>query len=258
MSDDQSIKPGVLFPAKFMVAPFLILFLGVLVACGGSAEQVRMGTEGAYPPYNFVNDAGELDGFELDLGNELCSRAGLECIWVTNEWDTIIPNLLAGDYDTIMAGMSITEERDEIINFTEAYFPPSPSVFIASAGAGDDVVHGRVAAQRATVHADYLAESGATLLEFDLAGDAVTAVENGEADAALSDRDFLLPHVETSGGKLVLAGPELMLGAGVGIGIRESEAELKEKFNEAIQEMKEDGSLNALITKWFGEDAPTY
>ena len=74
-----------------------------------AAQTVRMGTEGAYPPYNFINDAGEVDGFERELGDELCTRAGLTCEWVTTDWDSIIPNLQSGNYYTIIAGMSITE-----------------------------------------------------------------------------------------------------------------------------------------------------
>jgi len=77
-----------------------------------SAQTIRMGTEGGYPPYNFVNDNGEVDGFERELGDELCKRASLPGTWVTNEWDSIIPNLVSGNYDTIIAGMSITTERD--------------------------------------------------------------------------------------------------------------------------------------------------
>ncbi len=90
---------------------------------------VRMGTEGAYPPYNFINDAGEVDGFERELGDELCLRAELTCEWVTNEWDSIIPNLVSGNYDTIIAGMSITDERDEVIDFTQNYTQPDPSSY---------------------------------------------------------------------------------------------------------------------------------
>ena len=130
-----------------------------------------MGTEGAYPPYNFINDEGEVDGFERELGDELCRRADLECVWVTNEWDSIIPNLVEGNYDTILAGMSITDERDEVIDFTQPYIPPSASVYVALAGAGDGAVAGRVAAQVSTIQADYLSESGATLVEYELAED---------------------------------------------------------------------------------------
>ena len=147
-----------------------------------------MGTEGAYPPFNVINEDGEVDGFERELGDELCRRANLECTWVTNEWDTIIPNLVDGQYDTILAGMSITEERDEVIDFTQPYFPPSASVYLAVAGAGDAAVNGTVGAQVATVQAAYLADqAGATLLEYELASEPIAAVLSGEADAALVD-----------------------------------------------------------------------
>ena len=132
---------GILFGA--MVA----VLLAVSLACSEAPEAVRMGTEGAYPPYNFINDDGEVDGFERELGDELCRRANLTCTWVTNDWDTIISNLVAGDYDAIIAGMSITVERDEIIDFSQPYLPPSASVYLAVAGAGDDAVNGKVAAQ---------------------------------------------------------------------------------------------------------------
>jgi polar amino acid transport system substrate-binding protein len=98
-----------------------------LTASFALADTVRMGTEGAYPPYNFINDAGEVDGFERELGDELCERAALTCEWVKNDWDSIIPNLTSGNYDTIIAGMSITDERDEVIDFTQNYIPPAAS-----------------------------------------------------------------------------------------------------------------------------------
>ena len=91
----------------------LTAVLAVFTATGALAETVRLGTEGAYEPWNFVNDAGKLDGFEIELGNELCKRASLSCEWVKNDWDSIIPNLKSGNYDAIIAGMSITEERQK-------------------------------------------------------------------------------------------------------------------------------------------------
>ena len=221
------------------------------------AETVRMGTEGAYPPYNFINDNGEVDGFERELGDELCKRAGLTCEWVTNEWDSIIPNLVSGNYDTIIAGMSITPERDEVIDFTQEYIPPSPSYYV-STSPDVDVKHGVIAAQTGTIQAAYVAESGATLVEFATADETIAAVKNGEADAVLADSDFLKPIVDESNGELVIVGDPVSIGGGVGMGLRESDTELKEKFNAAIQSMKDDGSLNALIKKWFGDDAATF
>ena len=241
---------------KSVIAAFSLVF--ICLSCIGGEDAVKMGTEGAYPPYNVINDDGEVDGFERELGDELCRRANLECVWVINEWDTIIPNLVAGDYDTIMAGMSITDERDETIDFTQPYFPPSPSVYIVQAGAGDEAAAGRIAAQVATVQADYLSETGATLLQYELAPEVVSAVLTGEADAALVDLEFARESIDKSEGKLAIVGPKVTLDTGIGIGIREGDSELKDKLDRAIDAMKKDGSLNTLIEKWFGHSAETF
>lgn len=230
----------------------------VSLSCGGQSETVRMGTEGAYPPYNFLNDAGEVDGFERQLGDELCRRAELECVWVTNEWDTIIPNLLDDQYDTIMAGMSITDERDELIDFTQPYTPPTPSVYVALAGAGDGAVSGTVGAQVETIHAAYLAESGATYVEYEVADELVEAVLAGDVDAVLVDREFAREAIAESGGSLAVVGAGVMLDSGIGIGVRETEGELKDTLDRAIDSMKADGTLNELIREWFGDDAETF
>ena len=235
----------------------LLLATAVMALTAGAAlaqQTVRMGTEGAYPPYNFINDKGEVDGFEREMGDELCKRAGLTCEWVTTDWDSIIPNLQSGNYDTIIAGMSITEEREEVIDFTQNYIPPASSAY-AALTADADVKAGVVAAQVGTIQAGYVAESGATLLEFATPDETVAAVRNGEADAVFADKDYLVPVVNESGGEFSWAGEEVQLGGGVGMGLRESDTELKEKFNVAIQSMKDDGTLNELIKKWFGAEA---
>jgi polar amino acid transport system substrate-binding protein len=232
--------------------------LAALTAAAGHAQDVvRMGTEGAYPPYNFINDKGEIDGFERELGDRLCEIAGLTCTWVTNDWDSIIPNLQSGNYDTIIAGMSITEERDKVIDFTQNYIPPAASAYVALSP-DVDVTGGVIAAQTATIQAAHVAETGATLLEFATPEETIAAVRNGEADAVFADKDYLAPIVAESNGELVWAGEDVQLGGGVGMGLRESDTELKAKFDAAIQSMKDDGSLNELIRKWFGEDATVF
>ncbi len=213
-----------------------------------AADVVRLGTEGAYPPWNFINDAGEVDGFERELGDELCSRAELTCEWVTNEWDSIIPNLVSGNYDAIIAGMSITAERDEVIDFTQNYSQPDPSAYVA-ASADVDVAGGILAAQTGTIQAAHIASSGATLVEFATPEETIAAVRNGEADAVLADKSYLEPIAAEDSGLVMLEKTE-MLGGGVGMGVRESDGELKAKFDAAIQSMKDDGSLNELIAKW--------
>jgi polar amino acid transport system substrate-binding protein len=237
-----------------------LLLATALTALSGMAfaqDVVRLGTEGAYPPFNFINDAGEIAGFERDVGDELCARAGLTCEWVTNEWDSIIPNLQSGNYDVIIAGMSITAERDEVIDFSQNYFPPAASAYVALS-ADADIAGGVVAAQVSTIQAGYVAESGATLLEFATPDETIAAVRNGEAVAVFADKDFLAPIVTESNGELMFVGEDVQLGGGVGLGLRESDTELKEKFNAAIQSMKDDGSLNALIEKHFGPEAAKF
>ena len=227
------------------------LLAATLTSASAFADTVRLGTEGAYPPYNFVNDKGEIDGYERELGDKLCELAELECTWVKNDWDSIIPNLVSGNYDVIIAGMSITEERDETIDFSQEYYPPDPSSFLALAGTKDEAVKGIVAAQTATIQASYVSESGATLVEFATPVETIAAVKNGEADAVFADNAYLKPFVDESGGELIFLGSKVQIGGGVGMGFRESDTELKAKFDAAIDVMKKDGSLNELIAKWF-------
>ncbi|WP_146587650.1 transporter substrate-binding domain-containing protein [Puniceibacterium confluentis] len=224
--------------------------LSASMAFAAAHSVVRLGTEGAYPPYNFINDAGDVDGFERELGDELCKRAELTCEWVTNEWDSIIPNLVSGNYDAIIAGMSITDERDEVIDFTSNYTQPDPSSYLALDGAEPDYAAGVFAAQAGTIQASHIAASGATLVEFATPDETVAAVRNGEADAVLADKAYLLPIAEEAS-DLSIVGDDVLIGGGIGMGIRESDTELKDKFSAAIDAMKADGSLNALIEKWL-------
>ena len=239
---------------KLMLAAAAI----ALTAGLAQAEPLRMGTEGAYPPFNFVNDKGDLDGFEIELGNELCKRIEAECTWVKNDWDSIIPNLTASNYDTIMAGMNISDERKKAIAFSDAYTPPPPSAYLSTKADAD--VNGTVAAQTNTIQAGYVAETGATLVEFATGEETIAAVRNGEADAVFADKDFLAPFEKDSNGELVwVTGKEtVVVGEGIAIGMRQSDTELKARFDKAIQAMKDDGSLDTLITKWFGPEAKTF
>ena len=241
---------------RYVVA--IAILISVSLACAGESSVVRMGTEGAYPPFNFINENGEVAGFERELTDELCRRADLQCSWVIDEWDGLIDNLAAGEFDTIISGMSITAARDQIIDFTHPYLPPSASVYVSLPGADDQVVTARVAAQVATVQADYLSQSGATLVEYPLASDAVEAVLSGEVDAALFDVAFAQGSIAEHEGRLSVVGPRVTLDSGVGIGVREDDSDLKERLDRAIESMKEDGWLNTLITEWFGPDAELF
>jgi polar amino acid transport system substrate-binding protein len=239
----------------------LTLTLAALALSASAAtaqDVIRMGTEGAYPPFNFINDANELEGFEIDLGNEMCRRANLTCEWVINDWDTIIPNLVAGNYDTIIAGMSITDARREVIAFTQEYKMPDPSLYAALEGTDVEVIeNGVIAAQSNTIQSSHVAETDADLLEFPTPDETIAAVRAGEADAVLADGDFLRTIVNEAP-DLEFIGEPVFIGGGVGMGLRQTDVELRETFDAVIDEMKADGSLNELLIRWFGEETPTF
>ncbi len=218
------------------------------------ADTVKLATEGAYAPWNFINDAGELAGFEIDLGNELCARAELECEWVINEWDSIIPNLVAGNYDTIIAGMSITAEREELIDFTQDYYPPDPSRWVATSdlGAMVDPAGMTVGVQGATMQAAWVHDNlgdAVTLKEYATADESMADLGAGVVDLVLADRGYLTPFVD--GENVFFVGNSILIGGGVGMGLRETDSELKATMNAAIQSVKADGTLDALIAKYF-------
>ena len=246
---------------KLILAAVATMALGAAVQ---AQETVRIATEGAYAPWNFLNDAGEPAGYEIALGNAICETAGLSCEWIINDWDSIIPNLLAGNYDVIMAGMSITEERLQTIDFTQNYFPPDPSKFIAAAGAGVDpsALEGkRVGVQGGTIQAAYAEENlGATntVVSFGTADQAMADLAAGNLDTILADGAYLEPVVTASSGALEFVGEDVMIGDGVGAGVRKDEADLKAKFNDALTALKADGTVDKLIAQWFEGRGPYF
>lgn len=240
-----------------LVAAALAMFAG-----GATAAPVRIATEGAYAPWNFLDDSGKPAGFEIDLGNEICKRAALECTWQVNEWDSIIPNLVAGNYDVIMAGMSITDERKQTIDFTTNYFPPDPSNYMVRTGTtlDFDALSGKnIGVQGGTIQAGYAETTfGAanTIKSFETADQALADLSAGNVDVVLADGSYISEIVAGSSGAIEVIGPDVMLGNGVGVGIRQADTELRDKLTGVIDEMKKDGSLDALIIKWFPDKAP--
>jgi len=227
------------------------------LACSDDTKRVLLATEGDYHPFNFINDTEEIDGLERELGDELCLRADLDCEWVLNDWESMIPDLVAGDFDAIMAGMSITGKRDMIIDFTEPYYPPTPSVYLALAGAGDEAVQGRLGAYANTIYSDYFNEQGIPYVEFGDEDDRLAALLSGDIDAMLVDHAYATEKLSEYEGRLAVVGPSLLLDHGIGIGVHNNN-ELLAKLNSALASMKSDGTLNKLIRKWVGENASTF
>ena len=235
----------------------LTMALAAFASTGFAADKVRFGTEGAYAPWNFMDDSGKLTGFEIELGNEICRRAKLECEFVVNEWDSIIPNLIAGNYDGIMAGMSVTDERKKTIMFSDEYYPADPSRYAAAAGDTfdfDNLKGKKIGAQGATIQAAYAEENfkaDNTIKLNEKPDQSVADLAAGNIDILLADGSFLEPVVEGSGGNIVFVGPNVQIGGGVAIGLRQKDTELGAKLNAALTEVKKDGTLDKMIKEFF-------
>lgn len=239
----------------------LAITLGTALVSGQvfAEDKFRVGTEGAYAPYNYVNDEGKLAGFEVDLGNEICKRTKMTCEFIQNKWDSIIPNLLAGNYDAIMAGMSITDERKKSITFSDEYKPVDPSLYLVKKGTqlDFDKLEGKsVGIQGATIQDAFAKEKwGAknTLKSYEKADQSLADVMAGTVDVVLADGEFVRTAVAGSNGELEVVGPKEMIGGGIGIGMRPDDTKLHEKVNAALAEIKKDGTLETLTKKYFTE-----
>ena len=235
-----------------------------LSATAANAQAIRIGTEGAYEPWNFIDADGKLAGLDIDVLNELCKRASLECTFVQTAWDTIIPNLNAGNYDVIAAGMSITDERKEAVNFTADYSPPEESgwMMLSSTNFDPSNIKGlKIGTQTGTIQAGYVEENlkdGNTLSTFATAPDALADLMAGNIDVILADSSYIDETVAASGGALKTDENSIPIGGGVGAAVRKSDTELLDKLDTALAAAKADGTIDGLITKWFPERKGPY
>jgi len=246
---------------KKIVLPFALA--ATLMAAPVMSDSIRIGTEGAYAPYNYVDDNGKLAGYEIDLGNALCTEAGLDCKFVVNEWDSIIPNLIAGNYDAIMAGMSITDERKKTISFSEEYYPSEPSLYAAASGDKFDFSNlkgKKIGVQGATIQSAYAEKmhgANNTIMAFKTFDQSVADLMAGNIDLLLADGDPLKPVIEASKGSLAFAGDGVRIGGGVGIGLRQKDSKLAKQLNAALAALKSNGTVDKLIKKYF-KNGPFY
>lgn len=225
-------------------------------------KTVRIGTEGAYPPFNSVDTAGNLVGFDIDIAKALCAEMKVECTFVAQDWDGIIPALLAGKYDAIVASMSITEERKKRVDFTDKYYQ-TPARFVAAKGAGfgnapKELAGKTLGAQRATTHASYLEDNykDSDIRLYATQDEANLDLQSGRLDAILADSVVLYDWMQADGkdccafiGEPIIA-PQ-WFGEGVGIALRQDDDDLREKFNAAIAKILADGTYRKINDSYF-------
>ena len=273
----------------------LTVFASLFIIGSVNADQIKIGTEGAYPPWNSKDASGNLIGFEVELANELCAIMKHECTIVEQDWDGMIPALLMRKFDAIMAGMSITDERLKTINFSQGYADEVASLAVMKGSdlegmetpeginlslGGSDVkktlkiltsaLAGKtVCTQTGTIHQNFL-ESGdvgsVNVRTYKTQDEVNLDLTAGRCDVALAAAVAFVDYADKSGEAVVLVGPTLSGGAfgnGVGVGIRKGgdgaigkrDAQLLKDFNKAIDKARKDGIISRLAIKHFGFDA---
>ena len=272
---------------KFLLFVISLSILGLTSIV--NSQTIRIGTEGAYPPWNNINSAGDLEGAEIDFGNEACERMGVTCEWVTQDWDGIIPALLQGKYDIIIAGMSITEERKEKVNFTTGYMTDGArfavlkdsgladlniagmsKVNLNNAGGKEQAAIGQLIAamdgktvcvQSSTIHQNFLEKhmSGAVDVKlYQAVDDHNLDLAAGRCDAILADVGSIIDFMESDGGvDVAFTGPTFsggVFGDGVGGAVRKEDNDILEMWNSVISEMSKDGTTAEITKRWFGRD----
>ncbi|MFC1821823.1 ABC transporter substrate-binding protein [Thermodesulfobacteriota bacterium] len=230
-------------------------------------KKIRIGTEGAYPPFNFIDKKGQLQGFDVDIAKALCKVMGTECAFVTQDWDGLIPGLLAKKYDCIIASMSITEERKKKVDFTGKYYM-TPAKFVARKGSGITIskkgLKGKaVGVQRATVTENFLRDNYGDVVKvksYATLDEAKMDLTSGRLDLVIADSVVLQGgFLETPEGKgYEFVGPgfadKKWFGDGIGIAVRKGDDDLREIFNRAIRKIREDGTYKKINAKYFDFD----
>ena len=249
-----------------------IIFSLALLAAGSSVfakdwDKIRIGVEGAYPPFSAVTTSGELIGFDIEIARALCAEIGAECTLVQQDWDGIIPALLARKYDAIVASMSITEERKKKVAFSKKYYN-TPAKFAQAKGAGIEItkegMKGKtVGVQRATTHDNFVTEEfgeDIDLRRYGTQDEAYLDAVAGRLDLLLADSvamdDGFLKTEDGAGWEFVGPGfsDPKYFGEGAGIAIRKGDDDLVELFNNAIDAIRANGTYAAINAKYFEFD----
>ena len=259
-----------------VVAVAAIMAFGAAAAQAKDWKVVKIGTEGAYPPFNELKPDGTLVGFDIDIAKALCDQMKVKCELVTQDWDGMIPALLAGKFDAIIASMSITPEREKKIAFSNKYYNTPPAIAVPkdsdlkvpNAGkmldtvAVDKVLKGKIlGAQSSTTHANYAQVHlpDAQLKLYPTADEYKLDLGNGRLDAAIDDVVVLSQWLKSKDGDCCKLLGTLKIdpkinGVGAGIGLRKGDTDLKKMFDDAIIAIRKNGTYKKINDKYFDFD----
>ena len=243
---------------KQLLSALVLSAVALASSAGNIPDPLRIATEGAYPPFNGVDANGKLIGFDVDIAMALCEEMKANCELVAQDWDGIIPALVANKYDAIIASMSITDERKKTIDFTNKYY----SNYLAIIGekgkiAGTSDLAGKVVgAQRSTLASQWAEDNlmgKADVKLYDTQTAAYADLSAGRLDAMVSDIYPAMDWLKDNSG-YELSGNAIDINDQIGIGIRQGESDLKAAFNKAIDAIRTNGTYAKINAKYFSAD----
>lgn len=229
-----------------------------------SAQGCRAKIEGAFPPFNSIDSNKQLQGFDVDIAKALCETAKLKCEFVIQEWTSIIPELIANNYDAIASSMSMSAERRKQVALSEKYYN-SPSVFIVRKGTAisgtqvNDLKHLRLGVTAATSQEAYAKKfyGGVPTTVFHASPDLYKALVDDSVDIILEDKLAVYDWLANTkaGSCCEFKGPDILntefLGDGAGIAVRPSDTQLLEKFNAALKSIRAGDTYDTINAKYF-------
>ncbi len=222
---------------------------------------LRVGSDTTYPPFEMVDETGAIVGFDVDVVNAICDVVNCEPVFVTTAWDGIFPALAAGEFDMVASGVSITAERDEIVDFSDPYLVVGQSITTrvedAALTQADFTAEGSsltLGAQLGTTNAQLGEElvGSDRMRLYDTFNAAVLGLLNGDVDGVIIDDTTADAFVQQYSGDLVVEIRGLTSDP-LGLVFQEGDP-LQDAFNEGLAAIQADGTLDALIATWFVEE----
>jgi lysine/arginine/ornithine transport system substrate-binding protein len=228
-------------------------------------KEIRFGVEASYAPFESKSPSGELQGFDIDVGNAVCAKLKAKCVWVENSFDGLIPALQARKFNAINSDMSITDQRRQAIDFTDPIYA-IPNQMIAKKGSpllptAESLKGKHVGVLQGTIQETYAkakwAPAGVDVVPYQTQDQIYADLASGRLDAAFQDAEAASKGFlnKPQGAGFAFAGPQVddakLLGEGVGYGVRKNDAALKAALNGALKDLKADGTIDRIAAKYF-------
>lgn len=255
-----------MFFKKLSITVAAVLLMSVLFsACGNKKEEdslkrvvdsgkLTVVGSGGYRPFNYIDENGEVIGFDVDTGKEIAKRLGVELSYVTGDWNGLLEGLRNGRYDGILGSMAITEERLEVVDFTIPYYYSGAQLIVRTDSGITDPSQMKDKSIAVTIGTNFVQDAealGAKVSFYDDDNATIMELINGRVDGVITDRLVAVEAMgKINGGDQLMFAGEVMRLEEMAIAINKNDKELLDKINEILTQMHEDGTLKKISENW--------